>query len=84
MLSYRQLFAAGVATLALFALVQPASAATVMEFPDNATLQGQVELQAYNFRSAPPVARRAKSCLAADFVVGLDVRLAGFGTGSGG
>jgi len=58
MLSYRQLFAAGIATVAFIALVQPASAATVMEFPDNATLKGQVELQAYNFRSAPPVARQ--------------------------
>jgi type VI protein secretion system component Hcp len=58
MLSYRQFFAASIATLTRFALLPPASATTVMEFPDDATLTGTVELQAYNFRSAPPIARQ--------------------------
>lgn len=56
MLSYRQFFAASVAALALYA--QPARGTTVMEFPDDATLAGTVELQAYNFRSAPPITRQ--------------------------
>ena len=46
------------AALALLALTMPSYAATVMDFPDNAELTGKVELTAYNFRSAPPIARQ--------------------------
>jgi type VI protein secretion system component Hcp len=50
--------AAGFATLALFILSVPANAATVMTFPDDAELKDPIELQAYSFRSAPPLARQ--------------------------
>jgi type VI protein secretion system component Hcp len=51
-------FSAGTAALALLAHTMPSYAATVMEFPDNAEITGKAELTAYNFRSAPPIARQ--------------------------
>lgn len=58
MRDHLNLSVASIAALGLFALVQPASAAVVIDFPDNTTLKGRAELQAYNFRSAPAVARQ--------------------------
>ena len=46
------------ASSALLGFASLASAATVMEFPDNTELKGKAELQAYNFRSAPPITRQ--------------------------
>ena len=56
--SHRQLFVAGFTMLALCAFAWPARGATVMEFPDSEMLKGTVEIQAYTFRSAPPITRQ--------------------------
>jgi ABC-type oligopeptide transport system substrate-binding subunit len=58
MMNHRSLSATGVAALALLALAAQANAASVMEFPQDATLKGKVVLADYNFRSAPPIARQ--------------------------
>jgi len=49
--------AAGIAGLALISIPLPALAGAQMEFPDHATIKEHIPVMAYDFKSAPPLAR---------------------------